>query len=188
MEENDNDLVERSRAGDTDAFGLLVERHSARIFRTAYRLTGHRESAEDVVQEALLRAYRKLDRFDSRAQFGTWLHRIVVNCAMDLHRKAKRRETKAPMLGEESLEAVASSEPHPERQAQSREIRRAVARVLETMSPKERAAFVLRHFEGRSIAEIGSLLGMRTNACKSAVFRAVRRLRADLHPLLTEKP
>lgn len=187
MEENEVALVKRCRAGDIDAFGVLVERHSARLFHTAFRLTSNRESAEDVVQEALLRVYRKIGQFDSRAQFSTWIHRITVNCAMDRIRKSKRRETRAPMLGEESLGSAISPEPQPDRQARSGEIRRAVAGVLEGMNPKERASFMLRHFEGRSIAEIGELLGMRSNACKSAIFRAVRRLRADLQPLMTEK-
>ena len=83
---------------------------------------------------------------------------------------------------------LASSLPHPERNAASSDIRRSIDRVLQSLSPKERTAFVLRHFEGRSIAEIGDVLGMRSNACKSAIFRAVRRLRAELAPLVTEKP
>ncbi|MGB5878840.1 MAG: sigma-70 family RNA polymerase sigma factor, partial [Thermoanaerobaculia bacterium] len=159
MEGNDLDLVERARAGDSDAFRELVDRHSRTMFKTAYRLTGNEADADDLVQEAFLRAYRKLDRFDGRSQFSTWLYRITVNCGMDLMRKKSRRSARAAMDEEVVLDTVATNDPRPDRLALSGEIGRAVESVLRTLSPMERAAFVLRHFEGRSIAEIGGLLG-----------------------------
>jgi RNA polymerase sigma-70 factor (ECF subfamily) len=186
MEGNDLDLVERARAGDTDAFRELVDRHSRTLFKTAYRLTGNEADADDLVQEAFLRAYRKLDRFDGRSQFGTWLYRITVNCGMDLMRKKSRRSARAAIDEGVVLDSVATEDPRPDRLALSGEIGRAVESVLRTLSPMERAAFVLRHFEGRSIAEIGGLLGARSGATKHAIFRAVKKLRAALGPLVEE--
>lgn len=186
MEGNDLDLVERARAGDTDAFRELVDRHSRTMFKTAYRLTGNEADADDLVQEAFLRAYRKLDRFDGRSQFSTWLYRITVNCGMDLMRKKSRRNARAAMDEGVVLDSVATDDPRPDRLALSGEIGRAVESVLRTLSPMERAAFVLRHFEGRSIAEIGGLLGARSGATKHAIFRAVKKLRAALGPLVEE--
>jgi RNA polymerase sigma-70 factor (ECF subfamily) len=186
MEGNDLDLVERARAGDTDAFRELVDRHSGTMFKTAYRLTGNEADADDLVQEAFLRAYRKLDRFDGRSQFSTWLYRITVNCGMDLMRKRSRRNARAAMDEGVVLDSVATDDPRPDRLALSGEIGRAVESVLRTLSPMERAAFVLRHFEGRSIAEIGGLLGARSGATKHAIFRAVKKLRAALGPLVEE--
>jgi len=186
MEGNDLDLVERARAGDTDAFRELVDRHSRTMFKTAYRLTGNEADADDLVQEAFLRAYRKLDRFDGRSQFSTWLYRITVNCGMDLMRKRSRRNARAAMDEGVVLDSVATDDPRPDRLALSGEIGRAVESVLRTLSPMERAAFVLRHFEGRSIAEIGGLLGARSGATKHAIFRAVKKLRAALGPLVEE--
>src|SRR5260370_10381144 len=84
--------VERVLAGDQDAFRLLVERHSRSLFRLAYRVTGNEQDAEEVVQDAFLRAYRKMDRFESRANFGTWLYRIAVNCALDRMRKRRTED------------------------------------------------------------------------------------------------
>ncbi|MEE9563215.1 MAG: sigma-70 family RNA polymerase sigma factor [Thermoanaerobaculia bacterium] len=186
MEGNDLDLVERARAGDTDAFRELVDRHSRTLFKTAYRLTGNEADADDLVQEAFLRAYRKLDRFDGRSQFGTWLYRITVNCGMDLMRKKSRRNARAAIDEGVVLDSMATEDPRPDRLALSGEIGRAVESVLRTLSPMERAAFVLRHFEGRSIAEIGGLLGARSGATKHAIFRAVKKLRAALGPLVEE--
>ena len=91
MECNDLGLVTKARTGDTDAFRVLVERHSRALFRLAYRMTGNQQDAEDVVQDSFLRAYKQLARFDERASFGTWLYRIAINCSLDLVRSRKRR-------------------------------------------------------------------------------------------------
>ena len=91
MDLNDVAFVTKARAGDADAFRVLVERHSRALFRLAYRMTGNEQDAEDVVQESFLRAYRQLAQFDERASFGTWLYRIAANCSLDLVRSRKRR-------------------------------------------------------------------------------------------------
>jgi RNA polymerase sigma-70 factor, ECF subfamily len=177
----------RARQGDDDAFRALVERHSVQAFRLAFRMTGNEQDAEDVVQESFLRAYRQLGRFQARSNFGTWLYRIVANCSVDHLRSRKARRADADV---ETLDAsaapIVAGQPGPERLARSTEIRLRVSRALEDLSPLERAAFLLRHHEGRSIEEIGRTLGLRTSATKNSVFRAVRKLRAALEPLRSE--
>src|ERR671938_1542565 len=84
-------VLDRARQGDSDAFRVLVEQHSRTVFRLAYRITGNEQDAEDVVQESFLRAYRQLGRFEARANFGTWLYRIVANCSVDLMRARQAR-------------------------------------------------------------------------------------------------
>src|SRR3989442_3025121 len=81
----------RARQGDSEAFRAVVERHGRSVFRLAYRMTGNEQDAEDVVQESFLRAYRQLGRFESRANFGTWLYRITANCAVDMMRSKQAR-------------------------------------------------------------------------------------------------
>ncbi len=92
MEENDVVVVARARDGDNDAFRTLVDRHSRRIFRLAWRMTGSEQDAEDLVQETFLRAYRNLASFQERADFGTWLYRIAVNCSLDWRRERRPHE------------------------------------------------------------------------------------------------
>jgi RNA polymerase sigma-70 factor, ECF subfamily len=175
-------VLARARQGDSDAFRALVERHSQQAFRLAFRLTGNEQDAEDVVQESFLRAYRQLGRFESRANFGTWLYRIVANCSVDLMRARRARQAKTRMDSLDDPEAAPApaAGPSPERLAGSAEIRTRVAAAMQGLSPLERAAFTLRHHEGRSIDEISRLLGLRTSATKHAVFRAVRKLRTTL--------
>src|SRR6202023_4309509 len=91
MEWSDEAAAARAKAGDADAFRVLVERHSRALFRLAFRMTGNEQDAEDMVQETFLRAYRRIGNFDERASFGTWLYRITVHCSLDLVRARKRR-------------------------------------------------------------------------------------------------
>lgn len=175
-------VVERARSGDPEAFRELVEEHSQPLFRLAYRMTGNEEMADDVVQETFIRAHRSLSRFDGRAQIRTWLMRIAANCAIDSLRR-KRHDALEP-LGDESNPAFASSEPGPERLARSREVGETVRRAMSRLSPLERTAFALRHYEGQPLQEIGRALGIGEGAVKQAVFRAVHKLRDALEPLV----
>lgn len=176
-------VLARARGGDEDAFASLVQQHSRRLFQLAYRMTGNEHDAEDVVQDTFLRAYRQLRGFQARADFGTWLYRIAANCAVDMMRcKEQRRRRQTDPL-EAVLETAPVQRPGPERLAASREIERHIAAALEQLTPLERAAFTLRHHEGRSIAEICRMLNLGTSAAKHSVFRAVKKLRAALEPL-----
>jgi RNA polymerase sigma-70 factor, ECF subfamily len=180
MEATDIELVERVRGGDDDAFRLLVERHSRAIYRSAYRITSNAADADDVVQEAFLRSYRALGTFDSRATFTTWLHRIAINCALDLIDSRKRRDGRID--DGEDLALIASRDATPDRVVLGTEMQRAIAAAMAGLTGNERTAFVLRHFEGMPLEEIGQILGTRLNATKNTVFRAVKKLRQQLQP------
>lgn len=182
--------IRRVRAGDPDAFEALVAVHSRAVHRICWRIVGDSTAAEDAVQETFLRAYRFLARFDDRAEFGTWLHRIAVNAAIDELRKRRRettfREELPPDEEDAAAPPLASAEPQPDRRAIASELARAAQAALGGLSPDERTAFVLRHYEGRSIAEIAAALGKRDNATKQSIFRAVRKLRRALAPLMEQ--
>ena len=89
MEENEHSIIRAVLSGDKEAYGALVARHSHAVFRVAFRITGDEADAEEVVQEAFLRGYQKLESFESRSQFGTWIYRIAVNCALNMMTKRK---------------------------------------------------------------------------------------------------
>jgi RNA polymerase sigma-70 factor, ECF subfamily len=190
MPQTDAAAVALARDGDSEAFRALVERHSRAVYRLAYRMTGSAQDAEDVVQETFLKAYKQLSRFESRANFGTWLHRIAVNCSIDLIRSRPHRETlqsdseTEPFgAGVESTDATGTS---PERLMLSTEVQQRISDAMSGLSRMERAAFMLRHFEGRSIDEISESLGLKTNATKHSIFRAVRKMRVALEPFVAD--
>jgi RNA polymerase sigma-70 factor (ECF subfamily) len=189
MEMTDAAAVSRARAGDADAFRLLVDRHSHAVFRVAYRMTGNEHDADDVVQEALIRAYRQLERFEERANFGTWLHRIAINCSLDLLRARGRADKHYGGDPEEAeLSGAAKSDAQQDRLLLSAELQKHVNAAMERLSGNERTAFILRHFEGMPVEEIGKTLGIQVNAAKHTIFRAVRKLRESLEPFVRPKP
>ncbi len=187
MPQSDAAEVALARGGNSEAFHALVERHSRAVYRLAHRMTGSPQDAEDVVQETFLRAYKQLGRFESRANFGTWLHRIAVNCSIDLIRGRPHREAAHdPPDLEQFGAAVARTDTagaSPERLMFSTEVQERIGTAMTGLSAMERAAFMLRHFEGHSIDEISRSLGLKPNATKHSIFRAVRKMRAALEPL-----
>jgi RNA polymerase sigma-70 factor (ECF subfamily) len=190
MPQTDAAAVALARDGDSDAFRALVERHSRAVYRLAYRMTGSAHDAEDVVQETFLKAYRQLPRFESRANFGTWLHRIAVNCSIDLIRARPHRESGHDGSDLEqfgaAIENTDATGRSPERLMLSTEVQRRIDEAMSGLSRMERAAFILRHFEGRTIDEISGSLGLKTNATKHSIFRAVRKMRIALEPFVAD--
>jgi RNA polymerase sigma-70 factor (ECF subfamily) len=189
MPHTDAAAVALARDGDSEAFRALVERHSCAVYRLAHRMTGNPQDAEDVVQETFLKAYRQLGRFESRANFGTWLHRIAVNCSIDLIRGRKHQETGHDASDLDTLHKHDDPvDPSPERLMLSTEVQEQVTRAMDGLTHMERAAFVLRHFEGQSIDDISRALGLKANAAKHSIFRAVRKMRLALEPFVETEP
>lgn len=191
MDGGDAADVARARSGDEGAFRTLVERHSRSIFRLAFRMTGNEHDAEDVVQETFLKAYRRLAQFEERAHFGSWLYRIAANCAYDTLRARARREEQAPLpeplQEDDPVVAIAADGPSPDRLVFSGQVQQRVRTAMARLSERERAAFVLRHFEEMSTKEIGDALGLDEGAVKHSVFRAVRKLREALEPFVAPR-
>jgi RNA polymerase sigma-70 factor (ECF subfamily) len=195
--DSDAIAIERTLAGDRDAFRVLVERHSQSVFRLAYRMTGNQHDAEEVVQEAFLRAYQKLEQFAERANFGTWVYRIAANYAIDRMRQRKSEDSqRAPATARgtedgaaelEVMSMVPDAAPSPERLAQSTQLAAHMRRALIELTPAERTAFVMRHWGGSGIEEIAAALESSSSAAKNTVFRAVQKLRQALGPFVEQR-
>ncbi len=185
MGKNDHAAVRAILAGDKEAYGALVKLHGASLFRVAFRITGNEADADDVVQEAFLRGYQKLESFESRANFATWIYRIAVRCAPDRignHRAAGSRVAEASDPEQNEVQ-VADSAASPERLLLDGEVAALRQQALSSLTPMEQAAFVLRHLEDCSTEEIAAALGIAPNAAKQTVFRAVQKMRSRLAPL-----
>jgi RNA polymerase sigma-70 factor (ECF subfamily) len=186
MDRDDHSAIQAVLAGDKEAYAPLVVRYSGRLFRVAFRITGNEADAEDVVQEALLRGYRKLESFESRSDFGTWIYRIAVRCALDRIGGSKVDESSRiaeTTDGEQDSVQIADSAAGPERLLLSGEIGAMRDLAMRGLSPTERTAFVLRHLEDRTTEEIAAAMGIPPNTAKQSVFRAVQKLRRRLATL-----
>jgi RNA polymerase sigma-70 factor (ECF subfamily) len=190
MDVTDAGVVAQVLAGDKEAFRVLVERHSRSIFRVVYRMTGGWQDSEEIVQETFLRAYKNLERFELRSNFGTWLYRIAVNRTLDfLGSKKVQMQIKGAYQISDSPDPEADREvqvpaalPGPDRVLISGEIKQKVAQAMALLTPAERVAFTMRHMEGQSIEEISLALNLKASAAKNCVFRAVQKLRRQLEP------
>lgn len=186
---SDEELALSTKDGDRAAFDELVRRHQGRVYAVAYRITWDREEALDVAQEAFVKAYRKIGRWQPSGAFGAWLMRLATNQAIDHARRLKRhRERRVEGVApEEADEAyVASESGRAERRVRGFEIEDRVQAALTKLSPSQRTAFVLRHYEGMALADIAPVLGCSVGSVKVHLFRALRKLRVELHDLNSE--
>lgn len=176
----DNELLRRHIAGDPDAFGELVARHSDQLWAVALRTIGDREEASDALQDALVSAFRRADSFRGDARVTTWLHRIVVNACLDRIRRRKVR--RADPLPAEPDRVTELAGPAGDDPAEVRERRWDVLAALQQLSPDQRSALVLVDMEGYSVEEAAELLDCAAGTVKSRCARG----RAKLVPLLRQ--
>lgn len=173
----ETELVTLAKAGDMQAFSRLVEQNSDKMYGAAYRILKSKELAEDCVQEAFLKVHLKINTFNEQSKFSTWLYTITVNVALDLLRKnAKHSLVKDHDF---SLE-LAPEKTRPEHIASNKDIAAFTQHAINQLNTDVRIAFVLRHYEGRSIEEISQMLDLNISTVKSRIFRAVGRLRTIL--------
>jgi RNA polymerase sigma factor (sigma-70 family) len=174
---DDAEAIARSLDGDLDAYAVLVARYTVRAHRTAY-LLGAGDEADDVVQEALVKAFRQLSRFRIGEPFGPWLLRIVANETKNLNRSRRRRTALALRLSAlEGAPAPAGGGAGPAGEALAKERRGVLLRMVDALPDKERRAVVCRYFLELSEAETAQVLGWPVGSVKSRTFRALTRLR-----------
>lgn len=178
-------LVERARLGDQQAFGELVQQYERKIYRLAMNITRNEEDAEDVLQEAFLKAYGHLDRFKGDSKFYTWLVRIAVNEALMKLRQRKGDRT-VPLdepvdTGEETMaREIAVWEDNPEQQYSKEEIQKILSDAVDSLKPDFRTVFTLRDIEELTTEETAEILGISVPAVKSRLLRARLALREKL--------
>jgi len=178
-------LVERVRGGDDAAYDTLVHKYERQVFRIAQHITQNREDAEDVMQDAFLKAYQKLDQFQGNSKFYTWLVRIAVN--ESLMRLRKRRSGKLVSIDEDietdegSVQRdLADRAPDPEQNYSQAELAEILRKTIQGLPPGFRIVFVLRDVEGLSTEEAAETLGLSVPAVKSRLLRARLQLRERL--------
>ena len=166
-------LIRRARAGDGAAFDVLVAAYMPPAFQMAYRVVGHREDAEDLVQESFLAAYQYLDSFDVERPFGPWLNRIVLNRGANLRRARTRRQT------EPETEAV-STAPSALDESTRTEARELLTRALATLSERQRMVVTMFDVDGLTSTEIGEQLELAPGTVRWHLHEARRVLRGAL--------
>lgn len=185
---DDTDLIRQAQRGDRAAFEALVRQYDQAVLRLAYHLTGSDQDAQDIYQEAFLKAYRHVGNFRFECSFYTWIYRIVTNLCLDhLRRKKTRREDPAIHTDAEGEEfdrmanvADERSGASPERDLMRRELGKRIALALTKLTPRERMVFELKHYQGLKLRTIGEMLQTTEETAKNTLFRATQKLRVSL--------
>ena len=176
--------------GRQEAFDELVRRHQGRVYAVAYRMTGNREDALDVAQDALVKAYQKIEKWQPHGGFVPWLMRLTTNQSIDALRRRKRQTTESLDADDgyrlSSLEDESAAPA--DRGARTHEIEDRVQAALSVLSESQRAIFVLRHYEGLKLSEIAETMGISVGSVKVHLFRALKKLQVELKDLYESPP
>lgn len=170
-------IVEKAMAGDRAAFRQLVEKHQGFVYRVAYRFVRTRSDAEDVTQETFVRLWRHMSRYRKEVRLTTWLYKIVTNLCLDMLKSAHTRHSRQSMDAASYAEAGGAVA---DEGVLHDELRSAVEEIMNTLSPKQKAVFILRDMEDRSVDEIEEILGMSAGQIKSNLYYARRKVSEDL--------
>ncbi len=181
------ELIRLAQKGDQDAFARLVESYDSNVLRIAYNLLRSEDEARDVYQEAFLRVFKNLDNFRFDCSFHTWLYRIVTNICLDhlRRRKVRKEEPSTQQTPAGTINLIDQIEEHrassdPQRRLLSKQLGEKIKAALESLTPRERMVFELRHYQGLRLRGIGEALGTTEEAAKNCLFRATQKMRAAL--------
>ncbi len=181
---DEGELVRRARAGDTQAFGALVQAYQTFAYNLALRATGNPVDAQDLAQEAFIRAWRSLDGFRGQSSFGTWLYRIVINACYNRAPRLRRELSELDLDGGEAL-SLSDRSLDPQLALEAAELRRMLQEEVERLPKSYRLLVLLRYQQGLSYEEIASVLETPLGTVKTGLFRAHARLRAVLQQALS---
>lgn len=188
---SETELIREAQKGSRSAFDALVRQYDHAILRLALHLTGSEQDAQDIHQEAFLKAYRYLPNFRFECSFYTWIYRIATNLCLDhLRRRKSRREEQSIVFdssGEEMdlLNNLSDnrSMANPERELERKALGERIQQALEKLTPRERMVFELKHYQGLRLRTIGEMLNTTEETAKNTLFRATKKLRASLATL-----
>jgi RNA polymerase sigma-70 factor (ECF subfamily) len=188
---HETELIREAQAGSRTAFDALVRQYDQAVLRLAMHLTGSEQDAQDIQQEAFLKAYRYLGNFRFECSFYTWIYRIVTNLCLDhLRRRKTRREDQAVVIdssGEEMdlLTNVSDDRAgaNPARELERKFLGQRIRQALEELTPRERMVFELKHYQGLRLRTIGEMLNTTEETAKNTLFRATKKLRVKLAEL-----
>jgi len=187
----DDDLIREAQKGDRGSFDTLVRRYDQSVLRLALHMLGNEQDAQDVHQEAFIKAYRHLGNFRFECSFYTWLYRIVTNLCLDqLRRRKSRREDPATALDSSGDEMDLLSNitddramANPARELDRKRMGESIQDALDKLTPRERTVFELKHYQGLKLRTIGEMLNTTEETAKNTLFRATRKLRLNLAEL-----
>ncbi len=186
IKDNDSKLVAKSKLGDRRAFGKLVKKYQNKVLYLAYDLIGNYVDAQDVAQNVFLQAFQNIPYFRDEATFSTWIYKITTNAAIDFQRSRRRRKSlfiDQPQYEEQqklSIENIEDPYQSVEKKIENSDLKSLVAKVVEELSPQQKAAFILKYFHDKSTEEIAKIINCNPVTVRGHILRATTKLRKRL--------
>jgi len=191
MPEMEQELVRKARDGDRTAFQDIVDKHKKMVYFLAWDFMGNHQDAEDVTQDVFIKVYLRFHKFNADAKFSSWLYRITVNASIDTLRKKNRKKEDLfehfNSIGDTSQPWDGEEKNNPDSQSEHRAVCSQIEQALNQLSHRERAVFVMRHYNDFPLKEIAEILRISSGSVKSYLFRAVQKIQKELanyHPAL----
>ena len=182
----EKELIEMARNGREEAFRQLVEANMRRVYSVALKFTYRHADADDIAQETFIKAYQALKKFQGNSSFGTWVYRIAINCCLN-RKRSKARKIEESHSDELNEMIPDDRTPSMERAVFGGQVRGKVEKALGKLSKQQRAIFIMKHLQHQKISEIAEHLGCAEGTVKQQLFRAVRRMRDELKPLIQKQ-
>jgi len=181
IEEPERQLLERARTGDPDAFSILVERYSGRLFGSCFNFLGNRQDAEDCVQDTFIKAFRAIGEFNFMASFYTWIYRIAINTCLDFRRKNRKHMALSLDMAVETEDSqvfcqIADQGPLPDERLESAELQRIIREEINRLPDLLKNILVMRDLDGLSYHELAEILQLSEGTVKSRLSRARHQL------------
>lgn len=190
MTQQETELIIRARNGNSSAFEELIYKYDKKVLALALKYVKNEEDAKDIYQEVFIRVFRGIEKFQFKSEFSTWLYRITTNVCLTHKTRSNKREFVSihPENDDESENMsqgfeITDNEPVPDRVLTSREIADHINDALETLSPRQKMIFILKHYEGYKLKEIAEMLHCGEGTIKKYLFDAVRKMRTQLTDL-----
>jgi RNA polymerase sigma-70 factor (ECF subfamily) len=191
MPETEQQIVNKARSGDRDAFQDIVDQYKKMVYFLAWDIAGNHQDAEDITQDVFIKVFRHFHKFSADAKFSSWLYRIAVNASIDALRKRDRKKEDPvedfDSVGESTQPWTNEGANNPESQSDSTNVRRQIEQALNQLAPREKTVFIMRHYNDFPLKEIAEILHISSGSVKSYLFRAVHKIQRELakyHPAL----
>lgn len=188
--DNEIQLIKKAKAGDVHAFEALIQEHQSIVYNVAYKMFPNHEDASDIAQEALIKAYRYIGKFEGKSKFSTWIYKITYNVCIDELRKRKKLETQSLdetfTDSDDAKYTPVDTSPTPEQSLESKEKAEVIYKAIDSLAPDYRAAIILRDINGLSYEEIATVQSCSIGTVKSRINRGRKQLQEIISQYLEQ--
>ena len=181
---DDQKLIQKAQKGNVTAFEKLVYRYDKRVMALIRQSVANDEDAKEIYQDVFIKVFNSIEQYHNKSSFYTWLFRITINCCLNFHQKKSTRNDQLKQSIDTDAFPSAKTNQNPESSIINQELREVIQNGIDTLSPKEKMVFTLKHYEGLKIREISNIFEETDGSIKNCLFRGIQKLKIHLTPYI----